>query len=97
MKDSGKDALKELQMIEHKTKIMENLSKRLETLEHQMTTLSQSDIHPQSLIDKNDLQKIITKITTLRDLIDKIEIEVDQLDARITDIEALRFKHRTED
>ncbi|TFG32058.1 hypothetical protein EU527_11045 [Candidatus Thorarchaeota archaeon] len=96
MKDANKDALEELQKIEQKTQIIGKLSERLEKLENQMREIAQSATSTSSSIDKNDFQKIVTKVTTLRELIDKIEIEIDQLDSRITDIESLRFKHRTE-
>lgn len=96
MRDPNDDTLGELQKIEEKTKVLENLSTRLDVLEKQMENLTRPKLSVPHGIDRKDFQRIITKISSLRELIDKIEIEINHLDSRITDIESLRFKHRTD-
>ena len=96
MKDSKDDTLRELQRIEQQTQVITKLSKRLEELEEKMKEISQLDQTQTSPKSSDDIQKIMMKITSLRELIDRIEIEIDQLNSRIDGIESLRFKHRTE-
>ena len=94
MKSHSDEAIKELGRIEDETRILEELSERLKKMERQMENLS-SKQSGKSSIDAEYIQVIVTKISALRDLIDKVEVEMDQLDSRIGDIESLRFKRRT--
>ena len=96
MKDSTDETASELQRIEQETQVISKLSERLDNLEKKMKVLSDSRGDAPSSQTSADLQKIIMKITSLRELIDRIEIEIGQLDSRMDDIESLRFKHRSE-
>lgn len=79
---------------EKDTKALENLSHRLMALEGKIEELAILKSMKSSLSAEN-IQEIASKITALRDLIDKIEIEMQQLNTRINDIESLRFKRRS--
>ncbi|RDE13868.1 MAG: hypothetical protein C4K48_07595 [Candidatus Thorarchaeota archaeon] len=96
MKSHSDEAIKELGRIEDETRILEELSERLKKMERQMEDIS-SKHSSTSSIDAEYIQVIVTKISALRDLIDKVEVEMDQLDSRIGDIESLRFKRRTQE
>lgn len=88
--------MNEFDNTELRAKIIGTLSEHLENLEKRLKAITQSERKPSSSENKNDIQRIVAKITSLRELIDRIEIEIDQLDSRINNIESLRFKHRTE-
>ncbi|PNX50337.1 MAG: hypothetical protein BV458_13410 [Thermoplasmata archaeon M9B2D] len=88
------EEIDELKSIEKDTQVLENLSLRLGLLEGKIDELAISKPMKTSPSTEN-LQEIVSKITALRDLIDKIEIEIEQLNTRINDIESLRFKHRS--
>lgn len=79
---------------EKDVKELENLSRRLGVLEGKIEELITSKSMKSSLSTEN-IQEIVSKITALRDLIDKIEIEMEHLNTRINDIESLRFKRRS--
>jgi len=96
MKETKDDAVRELQRIEKESQVISKLSERLEALEEKMKQASQLNRSQSSSTASEDLQKIILKITSLRELIDRVEIEIDQLNSRIDGIESLRFKDRTE-
>ena len=96
MNETKDDAVRELQRIEKENQVISKLSECLEELEEKMKQISQTDQVQPSSTNSEDLQKIILKITSLRELIDRVEIEIDQLNSRIDGIESLRFKHRTE-
>ncbi len=89
------DEIDELKSIENGIQILENLSDRLGALEGKIEELAISKPLKSSSGAEN-IQEIVSKISTLRNLIDKIEVEMEQLDSRINDIESLRFKHRSE-
>ena len=83
----------EIKQIESETKILSDISNRLKTLEKQLDSASDSStlIH-----DADEIQILVSKMTTLRDLIDRIEVEISNLDSRATDIESLKFKRQTQ-
>ncbi|MDH4212855.1 MAG: hypothetical protein OEV85_02940 [Candidatus Thorarchaeota archaeon] len=84
----------ELKRIEKNPQILETLSNRLGMVESKIeeVTLSKS---MKSSFNAENIQEIVSKISALRDLIDKIEVEIEQLNSRINEIETLRFKHRS--
>jgi len=83
-----------MKSIEKDTEVLESLSHKLGILEEKIEELMISKSMKSSLSTEN-IQEIVSKITALRDLIDKVEIEMEQLNTRINDIESLRFKHRS--
>ncbi len=87
---------KEQSQAEDEARILEELSDRLKKMEGRMEDISSRQSN-ESPIDAEHIQRIVTKISALRDLIDKVEVEMDQLDSRIGDIESLRFKRRTQE
>jgi len=89
------DAHDESKHIDMKTQILEQLSDRLEVLESKIEEFTLLESMNSSLSAEN-IQEIVTKISALRILIDKIDVEMEQLDSRINDIESLRFKSRSE-
>jgi len=89
------ETIDEIKRTEKDTKILADLSDRLGLLEEIIEKLTISKSTRPSLNAEN-IQEIVSKISTLRDLIDKIEVEMEQLDSRVNDIESLRFKHRSE-
>ncbi len=96
MKSHSDEAIKELSRIEDETRILEELSEPLKRMERRIEDIS-SKQSSKSSIGAEYIQVIVTKISALRDLIDKVEVEMDQLDSRIGDIESLRFKRRTQE
>lgn len=95
MSENSESAIEELRRIEKETKILEDMSIRLKELEKQLETITSSG-HSSSELSSSEIQKIVSKLTTLRTLMDKIDIEMKQLDTRVSDIESLKFKRRTE-
>jgi outer membrane murein-binding lipoprotein Lpp len=93
LKSSRDDTIDELKRIEDETHILEDLSSQLENLEHKIETLSSSSMAGAS-VNAEDIQEVSTKIAILNALIDKIEVEISQLNSRMDDIESLRFTHR---
>lgn len=96
MKSHSDEAIKELKRIEEETRVLEELSKRLQKMESQMEEISSTQSMNPSY-DGDAIQGIVTKITALRDLIDRIEVEMNHLDSRLNTIESFRFKRRTQD
>jgi len=96
VKNHSDEAIKKLSRIEDETRILEELSERLKKMERQIEDIS-SKQWSKSLTDPEYIQRTVTKISALRDLIDRVEAEMDQLDSRIGDIESLRFKRRNQE
>jgi chromosome segregation ATPase len=88
------ETIEELKRIEKDTQILEQLSDRLGVLESKIEELADRKATTSSLSPEN-IQELVSKITALRNMIDKIEVEMVQLDLRLNDIESLRFKHRS--
>ncbi|MCK4566729.1 MAG: hypothetical protein KAU48_05400, partial [Candidatus Thorarchaeota archaeon] len=91
----SENASEELRSIKNETKIIEDISARLRQMEKQIDNVSSSD-SMSSPLSSDEIQGIVSKMSVLRELIDKIEVKIDQLDSRVTEIETLRFKRRTE-
>ncbi|MCK5389248.1 MAG: hypothetical protein KAJ36_02080, partial [Candidatus Thorarchaeota archaeon] len=91
MSEHSENATEELRSIKNESKIIEDISARLRKMEKQIDKTSSSDS-----MSSDEIQGIISKMSVLRELIDKIEVKIDQLDNRVTEIETLRFKRRTE-
>lgn len=89
------NAIEELSRIEKETKILEDVSTRLRQMEKQIENITSSD-PASSPLSSDEVQGIVSKMATLRELIDKIEVEIDQLDSRVSDIESLIFKRQTQ-
>ena len=87
---------KEPSRAEDEARVLEELSGRLKKMERRLEDISSRRPNKPS-IDAEHIQRIVAKISALRDLIDKVEVEMDQLDSRIGDIESLRFKRRTQE
>jgi methyl-accepting chemotaxis protein len=94
MSHRSDDTLGDLKRMERDKRILEQLFDRLSVLESRMEKLSNRKSTGSSRSTEN-VQEIVSKISALRDMIDKIEVEMEQLDSRINDIESLRFKHRS--
>ncbi len=95
MSESSENANEEMRSITNEMKIIEDVSVRLRQMEKQIDNVSSSDSMSSSL-SPDEIQGIVSKMSVLRELIDKIEVKIDQLDNRVTEIETLRFKRRTE-
>ncbi|MHA1615401.1 MAG: hypothetical protein ACTSYJ_11190 [Candidatus Thorarchaeota archaeon] len=95
MSEYSENATEDLRSIKNETKIIEDVSVRLRQMENQIDNVLTSD-SSSSPLNSDEIQGIISKMSILRELIDKIEIKIDQLDSRVTEIETLRFKRRTE-
>ena len=91
MSEHSENATEELRSIKNESKIIEDISARLRMMEKQIDKTSYSDS-----MSSDEIQGITSKMSVLRELIDKIEVKIDQLDNRVTEIETLRFKRRTE-
>jgi len=83
------DAIDELRRMEEDTKVISSISAKLRELEKEF---EKSDIS----LSPEELQQIASKMTSLRTLIDKIEIELGLLDTKSSAIESMNFKRRTE-
>ncbi|TFH05128.1 MAG: hypothetical protein E4H14_13385 [Candidatus Thorarchaeota archaeon] len=95
MSEHSENAIEELRRIEDETKILENISTRLREMEKQIENASFPD-RVNSILGSDEIQGIVSKMAALRELIDKIEIEIGQLGSRTTEIESLKFKRQTE-
>ena len=94
MSENSEKAIEELRRIEDETKILEDISKRLRQMEKQIeNAASTGSIN--SPLGPDDIQKIVAKMTALREVIDKIEVEIRQLDSRTAEIESLKFNRQT--
>ena len=91
----SENASEELRSIKNETKIIEDISARLRQMEKQIDNVSSSD-SMSSPLSSDEIQGIVSKMSVLRELIDKIEVKIGQLVSRVTEIETLRFKRRTE-
>jgi len=95
MSEYSENATEELRSIKNETKIIEDVSASLRQMEKQIDNVLSSD-STSSPLSSDEIQGIVSKMSVLRDLIDKIEVKIDQLDSSVTEIETLRFKRRTE-
>jgi len=95
MSEYSENATEDLRSIKNETKIIEDVSVRLRQMENQIDNVLTSD-SSRSPLNSDEIQGIISKMSILRELIDKIEVKIDQLDSRVAEIETLRFKRRTE-
>jgi len=95
MSEHSENAIEEIRRIETETKILEDVSNRLRQMEKQIENITSSD-PASSPLSSDEIQGIVSKMAVLRELIDKIEVEIDQLDSRVSDIESLIFKRQTE-
>ncbi len=95
LSEHSENAIEELRRIEKETKILEDVSTRLRQMEKQIENITFSD-SASTPLGSDEIQGIVSKMAALRELIDKIEVEIDQLDSRVAEIESLKFKHRTE-
>jgi len=95
MSEHSENAIEEIRRIEKETKILEDVSNRLRQMEKQIENITSSD-PASSPLSSDEIQGIVSKMAVLRELIDKIEVEIDQLDSRVSDIESLIFKRQTE-
>ncbi len=91
----SENATEELRSIKNEMKIIEDIFTRLRKMEKQIDNVSSSD-STGSPLGSDEIQGIVSKMSALRELIDKIEVKIGQLDSRVTEIETLRFKRRTE-
>ncbi|MHA1135536.1 MAG: hypothetical protein ACTSSE_03540 [Candidatus Thorarchaeota archaeon] len=89
MGEHSDNAIEELRRIEKDTKVLEDISTRLRKMEKQLEKAGSS-------LSPDEIQQIVTKMTLLRNMIDKIEVEMSQLDSRVSEIESLKFKRRSE-
>ena len=76
----------------------ENLAREIRALEKKLETLE--EISMQSSADSNsDVSsspaQILKRMNTVQNLIDKIEIEIDKLEMRVSAIEHMGFRLRT--
>ena len=94
MSEHSENAIEELRRIEDETKILEDVSKRLRQMKKQIENAS-SPGSTDSPLSPDEIQGIVSKMNALRELIDKIEVEIGQLDSRTTEIESLKFKRQT--
>lgn len=95
MSESYENATEDLRSIKNETKIIEDVSVRLRQMEKQIDTVLSLNSRS-SPLSSDEIQGIVSKLLVLRELIDKIEVKIGQLDSRVTEIETLRFKRRTE-
>jgi len=89
MSEHSDNAIEELRRIEKDTKILQDLSARLQEMDKQIETAGTS-------LTPDEIQQIVGKMAALRTLIDKIEVEMGQLDTKVSDIESLKFKRQSE-
>jgi hypothetical protein len=95
MSEHSENVIEELRRIEDETKILEYISTRLREMEKQIENTLFPD-RANSILSSDEIQGIVSKMAALRELIDKIEVEIGQLDSRTTEIESLKFKRQTE-
>jgi seryl-tRNA synthetase len=74
--------------------VLQALSSRLRELERRIEAVTEAETKTVS-IRSEDVQEISAKITALTTLIDKVEVEINQLNSRIDNIESLQFRHRS--
>ncbi len=82
------DAIHELRRMEEDTKIISSISTKLWEIEKEFEKGNVS-------LSSNELQHIVSKMASIRAIIDRIEIELSQLDTKSSEIESLNFKRRT--
>ncbi|MHA1929849.1 MAG: hypothetical protein ACTSV2_14850 [Candidatus Thorarchaeota archaeon] len=93
--EHSENVTEELRSIKNEAKIIEDISARLRKMEKQIDNVSSAD-STSSPLGSDEIQGIVSRMSVLRELIDKIEVKTGQLDSRVTEIETLRFKRRTE-
>jgi len=95
MSEHTENVIEELRRIEDETKLLEAISIRLRQMEKQIENASSSS-DKDSLLSSDEIQRIVSKMTTLREIIDKIEVEIGQLDSNTSEIETLKFNRPKE-
>ncbi|MFW9793711.1 MAG: hypothetical protein ACFFEE_05395 [Candidatus Thorarchaeota archaeon] len=85
MKDEIDDLSKTIQALEEQILFLETLSSRISSLENQITESSEGV----------NFQDITTRLNAVQNLVDRIEIEVDNLEMRVSAIEHMGFRLRT--
>jgi tetrahydromethanopterin S-methyltransferase subunit G len=76
------------------SRVLQALSSRLRELEQKIEAATAVGTAAVS-IGAEDIQEISAKINKLTTIIDRVEVEISQLNSRIDDIESLRFRHRS--
>ena len=84
-----KDELKDFSEI---VRSLESHITALENIHHRASTLEARGVHDSSVFS---LQDILTRINAVQDLVDRIEIELDNLEMRVSSIEHMGFRIRT--
>jgi len=95
MSEHSENVIEELRRIEDETKMLEDISIRLQQMEKQIENAT-STTNKDSPLSSDEIQRIVSKLATLRELIDKIEVEIGQLDSNTSEIESLKFKRQNE-
>jgi len=85
MKDELIDLSKITWALEEQVLSLETIHRRASSLEHQIGQES----------GEFNLQEILSRISTVQNLVDSIEIEVDNLEMRVSAIEHMGFRLRT--
>ncbi len=81
---------------------LEDLSKIIQALEKQVLSLESIHHHASSLENqiaqdsrRFNLQNLLLRINAVQNLVDRIEIEVDNLEMRVSSIEHMGFRFKT--
>lgn len=81
---------------------IENFSKTVRALESHIATLEKIHLRASSLEDKVthdsgeiNIQDVLSRVNTVQNLLDQIEIQVDNLEMRVSAIEHMGFRLRT--
>ncbi len=85
MKDELEDFSKIVQTLEVHISALENIH-------HRASVLEARDMHSSGAFN---LQDILTRINAVQDLVDRIEIELDNLEMRVSSIEHMGFRIKT--
>jgi len=95
MSEQSENAIEELRCIEDETKMLEDISTRLQQMEKQIEYATSSS-DKEFPLSPDEIQRIVSKMTALRKIIDKIEVEIGQLDSNTSEIETLKFNRPKE-
>ena len=89
MSEYSENVTEDLRSIQNETKLIEDVSASLRQMEKQIDNVMSSD-SASSPLSSDEIQGIVSKMSVLRELLDKIEVKIGQLDSRVTEIETLR-------
>lgn len=81
------DFVVEIHELEKKLQALEELSRKTADLGHNLS---------EDLNDPESLSQILKRINAVQNLVDQIEIEIDKLEMRISAIEHMGFRLRTD-